>query len=167
MDSRSSKLNPDAQAIRLHRAANGDIVLALGDKESYTGVQIVLAAPLSNRDRYFCFLNSAGEEICMLASLDELKPEDRRLAEDELRKRYLTSKIYRIVSVRRESGTLYCNAETDRGAKELTIRHSPETVRWLGKHSLHLVDVDGSRFEVPDVSTLDRRSARALRENFR
>jgi len=155
-----------SKGIRLSRASDGALVLTLADGRSFAGVQIVCAAPLSQPNRYICFLDSTDEEIYMIRDLSDLAPEDRPLAEEELRMRYITSVIRRVVSVRREAGTLYCETETDRGFRELVVQSSDDSVRWLSERSVLLIDVDGNRLVVPDISALDQASARLLAENL-
>ncbi len=156
-----------ARGIRLTREPGGGLLLEFASGKSFAEIQIVRAAPLSRPDRYICFLDSAGQEICMIGDLSDLAPKDRLLVEEELRMRYITSVIRRIISLRREGGTLYWETETDRGLRELVVQNSDENVRWLSERCVLLIDVDGNRFEVPDTSALDQGSARMLTENLR
>jgi Domain of unknown function (DUF1854) len=153
-----------AGSIQLRRTSDGGVILKFAGGKSFTNIQIVYAAPLSQPKRYICFLDSSGGEICMVRDLSELAPEDRILGEEELRMRYITSTIRKILSVRCEAGTLYCQAETDRGLRELVVQNSDENVRWLSERRVLLIDVDGNRFEVPDISVLDRGMARMVIE---
>ena len=102
----------------------------------------------------------------MMLDLSDLAPEERLLVEEELRKRYITSVIRKVISLRREGGTLYWETETDRGFREFVVQSSDESVRWLGERSLLLIDVDSNRLTVPDISELDRASARILADNL-
>jgi len=102
----------------------------------------------------------------MMHDLSDLAPEDRLLIEEELRMRYITSVIRRVISLRREGGTLYWKTETDRGFRELVVQSSDESIRWLGEGCLLLTDVDGNRLIVPDIRALDRVSARILSDNL-
>ncbi len=165
-DLQETAITVAAKGIRLSRALGGGLLLALADGRSFADVQIVCAAPLSQPNRYICFLDSTDEEIYMMGDLSDLAPEDRPLAEEELRVRYITSVIQKVVSVRREAGTLYWETETDRGFRELVVQSSDDSVRWLSERSLLLIDVDGNRLVVPDISALDQGSARLLAENL-
>jgi len=80
--------------------------------------------------------------------------------------RYITSVIQKVVSVRREAGTLYWETETGRGFRELVVQNSDDSVRWLSERSVLLIDVDGNRLVVPDIRALDNGSARLLAENL-
>ena len=162
----ASALATDAKGIRLSRASGGGLLLTLPDGRSFAGVQVVRAAPLSQPNCYICFLDSDGREILMMHDLSDLAPEDRLLIEEELRMRYITSVIRRVISLRREGGTLYWKTETDRGFRELVVQSSDESIRWLGEGCLLLTDVDGNRLIVPDIRALDRVSARILSDNL-
>ncbi len=81
----------------------------------------------------------------MIRDLSDLAPEDRPLVEEELRMRYITSVIRRVISLRREGGILYWETETDRGFRDLVVQSSDENIRWLGERRLLLIDVDGNR----------------------
>jgi hypothetical protein len=155
-----------ANGIRLSRALSGDLILTLPDGNCFAGVQAVRAAPLSQPNRYIALLDAAGQEICLIRDLTDLAPADRLLLEEDLKARYLTSMIRRVVSVRREATMLYCEVETDRGPRELVIQNSDENVRWLGQLRVLLIDVDSNRFEVPDLNALDQKSVRMLVENL-
>jgi len=162
-DLAASALATEPKAIRVSRASDGGLLLTLPDGRSFAGVQVVCAAPLSQPNRYLCFLDSADQEILMIRDLSDLAPEDRPLVEEELRMRYITSVIRRVISLRREGGILYWETETDRGFRDLVVQSSDENIRWLGERRLLLIDVDGNRLTVPDIGELDPASARMLR----
>jgi len=155
-----------AGRVRLIRQMNGSLSLVLGSGKSFSGISIVRAAPLSRPNNFICFLDSTGQEIYMVRDLSHLSAEDRVLVETELQLRYISSIIRRIVSVRREAGTLYCKAETDRGLRELVVRNADDSVRWMSERRVLLIDVDGNRFEIPNIGSLDSKSARMLRQNL-
>src|SRR5260370_999210 len=152
----------ETRVCRLSRRPGSGVVRTVADGRSFAEVRIGRAAPLSRPDRYICFLDSAGQEICMVHDLAEVAPAERILIEEELKILYITSVIRKLISVHCEAGVVYCKAETDRGFRELVIQNSDESVRWLSDRRVLLIDVDGNRFEVPDAGALDRSSARML-----
>jgi hypothetical protein len=82
--------------------------------------------------------------------------------EQELSRRYLTSRVRRLVSLKQEFGVTYWEVETDRGLRDFVVRDLQENCVWLSDTHLLLVDVDGSRFEIPDRLLLDERSQQLL-----
>jgi hypothetical protein len=149
----------DVDKVRLFRAPPWVLRLTIEEDRSYLKVKVVRAAPLSNPDRYICFLDGKDEEICMVDDLHALDDEARTIIKEELDRRYLTSIIEKIDSVRNEFGTSYWNVMTNRGEREFVVQNAAENAQWLGDHRLLLIDVDGNRFEVPDLNALDKKSA--------
>ncbi len=128
-----------------------------GDR-SYTRVKIVRAAPLSHPQDYICFLDAKDEEICMFPDLKSIDEQTRQIIDQELDRRYLTSTVESIRSMRNEFGTSYWEVATNRGEREFVVQNAAENAQWLGEHRLLLVDVDGNRFEIPDLRQLDSKS---------
>jgi hypothetical protein len=148
-------------SIRLYREPEWVLNLTV-DGHRYADIVVVRAAPLTDPDRYICFLDASRREICILENLDGLDSNSRKVLREELEHRYLTSEISVIHAARREAGACYFYAETNRGRREFVVQETTDTIRWLGDHRLLLIDIDGNRFEVHDIRSLDRRSAKLL-----
>lgn len=152
----------DSKAIRLFREPAWRTRMTIEGDRSYLRVKVVRAAPLSQPSRYVCFLDAKDEVVCMVDDLNDLEPASLRIALEELDRRYLTSSVERIESIRSEFGVSYWDVQTDRGRREFVVQDVAENAQWLGERRLLLIDVDGNRFEIPDLDALDRRSAKFL-----
>src|SRR5229473_1912178 len=161
MDFKTGGDNVDPATIRLYREPDWILNMSVGGQR-HSDVVVVRAAPLTYPDRYVCFLDANGREICMVEDPSGLDADSGQILREELKRRYLTSAIQRIHFARREAGACYFDAETSRGRREFVVQETPESIRWLGDHRLLLVDVDGNRFEAHDIRALDRKSARLL-----
>src|SRR6266852_6033891 len=148
--------------LKLFYHPEGMARLTVDDDRSYLQVKIAVAAPLSRPAKYVSLMNGKGEEILLLPDLEALEPASRRVAEQELERRYLTSCIRRLVSLKQEFGVTYWEAETDRGVRDFVVRDLQENCVWLSESHLLLIDVDGSRFEIPDRHQLDEPSRQLL-----
>jgi hypothetical protein len=148
----------DLSTVRLFREPAWMLRLTLEGDRSYTRIKIVRAAPLSHPQDYICLLDAKDEEICMLPDLKGVDDQMRQIINEELDRRYLTSTIESIKSVRNEFGTSYWEVETNRGEREFVVQNAAENAQWLGEHRLLLVDVDGNRFEIPALNQLDTKS---------
>jgi hypothetical protein len=144
--------------LKLFYAPKDRLRLSIDNEKSYLTVKPVWAAPLSYPDRYLALLDGKGEEIVMIPDPRELPPESREAVERELRLRYLTATITRIAYARQEYGATYWTVETDRGLREFVTQNLQENALWFSDTQLLLVDVDGNRFEIPDITALDVRS---------
>ena len=148
----------DMARVRLFREPPWMLRLTIDGDRSYTRVKVVRAAPLSHPGRYICLLDEKDEEVCMIPDLKELDEGMRAIVEEELDRRYLTSTVQRVLTMRSEFGTSYWDVQTNRGRREFVVQNAAESAQWLGEYRLLLVDVDDNRFEIPDLRGLDKKS---------
>jgi hypothetical protein len=121
---------------------------------------------LSQPGRYLALLDSSGEPLTMVEDPAALAPESRTALEEELRRRYLTAFVSRILEVDPQHGATYFTVETDRGERKFVVQQLQDNAVWFGTTRLLLVDVDGNRFEVPDVNNLDMASQALIRKTL-
>ena len=155
----------DARRVRIFRAA-GVTRLTLEEDRSWTRVSVARAFPMSDPDHYIGFLDGAGKDIGILFDPGLLDHESRRIVEEELEKRYFVPIVERVLTVRDEYGTIYWNVETDRGEKEIIVRHLRDNLQELSSTRVIITDVDGNRFEFPDVTMLDSKSQSLIMRNL-
>lgn len=148
----------EASKIRLFKEPEWILRMTIDGDRSYTRVKVVRAAPLTEPDRYFCILDIRDEAICMVTELSDLPEESHPQIHEELAKRYLTAEVQKIVALQNEYGVTYWTVDTDRGRREFVAKSVSENAQWLGDSRLMIFDVDGNRFEVPNIEALDRRS---------
>lgn len=151
----------DRKLFRLFYHPAGTLRLTVGEDRSYHEVKLYQAWPLSLPGRHISLLDARGEEIVLIDSLAELTPESGQIAQEEIRRRYLTARVESIREIRSEFGVTYWDVVTNKGDREFVIQSLSESTVWLGEGHILLVDVDGNRFEIPSVDALDSTS-RAL-----
>ena len=132
--------------------------LSVPNDRSYPTVKPVWAAPLSRPGKYLALLDGKGNEIVLLPTLDDLAPASREAVLAEVRLRYLTARVEAVTQARQEFGVTYWSVLTDRGARDFVTQNLQENAVWLSETHLLLLDVDGNRFEIEDLSQLDPRS---------
>ena len=146
--------------MRLFYEPEGRLRLTLEDR-SFLQVKPSWAAPLSHPGKYLSLMDGKDREIVMIPDLDKLDKPNREIIEDELHRRYLNAKVYRIDHVKTEYGITYWTVDTDRGSRDLVTQSLQENANWLTPDQLLLTDVDGNRFEII-VSQLDEQSRRLI-----
>lgn len=134
--------------------------LTIDDNRSYPTAVPSWASPLSHPERYLSVLDAKGEEIVMLESAQDVPGESGEALREEIRRRYLTSRILVIEGAKVEFGATYWSVQTERGPRDFVAQSLQENAQWLSDTHLLLVDIDGNRFEIPDVNELDPRSKR-------
>ena len=140
----------------------GRLRLTLDDR-SYLTVKPAWAAPLTYPGKYLSLVDGKGKQIMMLTEPQkELTADQWALVSNELNHRYLNGKVTRIHEAKEEFGATYWSVETDRGHKEFVTQSLQENAQWLGPRQLLIIDVDGNRFEIPDIDLLDPGSRKLL-----
>ena len=132
------------------------------EDRSWIDVKPAWASPLARPGRFLSLLDSKGSEILMIDDPDTLTGESRAAVEDELKRRYLTSTVKRILGAKVEFGATYWHVLTERGERDFVTQSLQENAQWLGDHHLLLIDVDGNRFEIQDTTALDIESQHTI-----
>ncbi len=153
METQTDVLDP--QRLSLFYDPPGTLRLTVSDERSYPSVKLYQASPLSRPGRYLSLVNGKGEEITMVENLQDFAAEARAVAEEEIRRRYLTCRVQAVTHTRAEFGVTYWQVETDRGPRDFVIQSLSESCVWLSDTHLLLIDVDGNRFEIADRNALD------------
>lgn len=129
--------------------------LTITDDCSYLNVTIARTFPLSEPERYLSVRYGSRKEVGILSALNTLDEANRRLVQEELEKRYFVPEIRRVHTMKERFGTVDWDVETDRGNYRFTTRNlrdnlvQPEPGRYL------LTDVDGNRYDIPNIARLD------------
>jgi len=142
----------------------GRLRLTIPGDRSYIAVRPAWAAPLSRPGQYLALLDGNGKEIITLPDPAVLPPDSFEAVQRELRFRYLTATVLQVESARQEYGATYWTMQTNRGPRDFVTQNLQENATWLSDTHLLLLDVDGNRFEIPDIAALDKKSRDILDE---
>ena len=148
----------ETSALRLFYQPKDRLRLTVDGDQSYLTVKPAWSAPLTRPGKHLALLNGKGEEIVTIDDPDELDEASRAAVEEELHRRYLTATVHKITYAKSEFGAGYWHVITDRGERDLVTQSLQENAQWLSPVHLLLIDVDGNRFEIPDVTALDEKS---------
>jgi hypothetical protein len=144
------------QDIRLFRSSPGDasIRMTVNNERSWYNVRVSRAFPFSDPDGYIGFRDGNDAEIGMIENAKGLDAESRAVLETELERRYFTPKVTAVSRADEIHGLVTFSVTTDRGDKKIVIRNLRDHAFQLGPNRLMLVDIDGNRYELPDVRSL-------------
>jgi len=151
-----------AETLKLFYEPKDRLRLTIEGDRSYPTVKPVWAAPLSQPEKYLALLDGKGKEIVTLPDPATLPPDSWEAAREELRRRYLTATVTAVTHAKQEFGATYWHVETDRGSRDFVTQNLQENAVWLSDAHLLLLDVDGNRFEIPDVAALNEISRRFI-----
>ena len=139
---------------------NGLLWLIYGGKE--TRVTLRRNFPLEELWSLLSVLDEKEEEVGMIRDLSQFGEQTQELLRAELERRYYAPVILQILSLKERFGFSYWKVETAEGKMEFTLRDTYKSLIRLGGNRVFILDVDGNRFVIPDVTALDRKSYRKI-----
>jgi hypothetical protein len=152
----------DPKRLHFWRTPGGVLRMTLEDEWSCLKVVVARAFPLSHPDEYVSLRDEDKKELGMLRRLRDLPGEARRLVEEELYRRYFLPQVERITSIRERFGVAEWEVLTTRGPHQFLTRSVRDSVAELDPHHFIVTDVDGNRYEIPNLAALDARSVSTL-----
>lgn len=141
----------------------GFLQMEFGGK-AYSRVAVHRCFPFSDPDRYISIREPEGDgrEIGLIDDMGKLSDQTRALLEDQLALRYFIPKILRVREIKEEYGYSYWDVQTDRGDCRFTVRMGGSNVYAIGKNRYLVNDLDGNRFEIPDLYALTPKEIKKL-----
>ncbi len=146
---------------------NSGYLYAQYEGKSYEEVSLTRLQPFYCLDTYISvsFRNDEEEwiEIGVIKDLKELNDEQRQLCEDYLNFRYYIPIITKVYSIRdNRMGYLFVDAETTAGRKKIAVNDWWTNFRLNSSGILTVTDSDGNKYQIPDLTKLDKGSNRKL-----
>ena len=118
--------------------------------------------PLEMLWEFISVLDEEQQEIGIIRRIDLFEDRQRELLETELRRRYFAPVIEEILHVKERYGFSYWKVRTSEGTVNFTLHDTFRSIFRARENRLILSDVDGNRFEIPDVEKLDRKSYKKI-----
>ena len=154
----------DPAALRF-RHEDGRLQMRQGEEE-WQEIRLALLFPLSEPEKWVSVLDKEGRELGILLELHALSKTDQTCVREELHRRYLVPKIRRVCACRDRFDLGEWEVETDRGQATFLTRNLREQAKQPLPRHLSLTDVEGNRYDIPDVTALDSQSQRLLEERL-
>lgn len=128
----------------------------------YERVKIIRLFPFTDPDRFISVRDENEKEIGVIEDLANLPENTTSLLKEQLELYYFTPVITKIIGIKDEYGYAYFHVLTDRGECRFTINMGANAVAKLTETRLLITDLDGNRFEIPDVLSLSVKEQRKL-----
>ncbi len=136
-----------------------------GEVKSYPRVSVHRCFPFSDPTHFISIREpeADGREIGLIEDLDALPRDMRAMLEEQMSLRYFTPMIEKVHSVKEEYGYAYWDVTTDRGACRFTVRTGGGgSVYAIGPNRYLINDINGNRFEIPDLYKLSAKEIKQL-----
>ncbi|MCL2740868.1 MAG: DUF1854 domain-containing protein [Oscillospiraceae bacterium] len=152
-------LDPVSTAFK--ETEGGFVSMEAGPDESYPRVNFQRSFPFSRSGEFISVRTVEGKEIGIIKKLSLFASEAVAMVGRQLDRRYFSPTVTKINSIKEEFGYNYFDVESSAGQCRFTVRGGHNVVS-ITETRVLLLDVDGNRFEIPDINKLDDRSLKRL-----
>lgn len=137
------------------RTDGGFLSLKLEDK-TYDRVGVYLTFPLTNPEEFISIreTDEKAKEIGIIQRLKDMEKDVQEMIREQVRLRYFMPLIRRVMDVKDEYGYAYWHVTTDFGACRFTTHMGGDAVINIGGARYQITDIDGNRYELPDLYAL-------------
>jgi len=134
------------------------------EEKTYDRVGVYLTFPLTNPDEYISIreADEKAKEIGMIRSLQEMPKDVQDMIREQVRLRYFMPVIRKIMEIKDEYGYAYWYVQTDFGTCRFTTNMGGDAVVALGEARYQITDIDGNRYELPDLYALSVKKKKKL-----
>ncbi|MBE6725531.1 MAG: DUF1854 domain-containing protein [Ruminococcaceae bacterium] len=132
------------------------------EEKTYDRIFLHRAFPFDYPYAYISVLDADSKEIGIIQDVDAMGEENARLLREELDRKYYTPVIRQILSVKDKFGYSYWKVKTDEGELDFTCRDTFSSLLKVGGTRIFVNDIDGNRYEIPDLEALDHKSFKKI-----
>lgn len=147
---------PGLKCVRFYRDNHHMLHMASEGGGSHR-VQVKRAFPLTDPDRYITVATEEGF-VGFIRHLRQLDSASLEVVEEELEHNYFLPKITGIKRISEENRVMQWMVETDRGPREFEVASRKSDIQWVSDFHVVIRDVDGNRYEIPNLAELDEAS---------
>jgi hypothetical protein len=121
--------------------------------------------PFTDPAAWISIVNPAGRELALVEHLEDLPDAQQKVLRGALSGREFVPVIRSIDKVGRAATGYSWHVTTDRGATSFQIE-SDESIQQLGDSRLVVIDQRNTRYLIPDINALDRKSRQRLERYY-
>ena len=145
---------------------NGFLTLTVTDNDEgkrYDRVFLHRAFPHELLWEYISVLGEESREVGLIYNIEDFSAEMAAILKTELERKYYSPAILEINSVKERYGFSYWKVKLEDGRNlNFTMRDTFRNIVHTGEDSAILIDVDGNRYSIKEISALDRKSYRRI-----
>lgn len=152
----------DADNMTLLPDGKGFVKLVLEDGGETRKVRLTRLFPLSGGESYIRMSDACGKEIGIIKHLNELRPESRGHALQALEHFYIIPRIVDIIDLYDKHGSLFWEADTDKGRREFIVRNRHRDISLFPSGKMVIRDTDDNQYEIENYNRLSPKSRKLL-----
>ncbi len=132
------------------------------EEKEWQRIHLHRAFPFDMPENYISVLDKDKKEIGLIKNIDDFDSDTTKLLKDELERKYYSPVILKIHSIKERYGYSYWVVDTDAGKMNYTLQDTFRSILHAGSDRVFIIDMDGNRYEIPDLSKLDFKSYKKI-----
>ncbi len=132
------------------------------EEKEWPRIYLHRAFPFDMPYKYISVLDRDKKEIGLIRDISEFDEATGKLLFDELDRKYYAPVITKIQNIKERYGFSYWVVETDSGHMSFTLQDTYRSILHAGKDRIFIIDMDGNRYEIPDLTKLDFKSYKKI-----
>lgn len=126
------------------------------EEKHYDRIGAYRTFPMSAPEEFISIreADEKAKEIGVIRALKDLPKEQAAMIEEQLKMRYFTPTVLKVLDVKEEYGHAYFTVQTDYGAARFTTHMGSDAVLLLADDKVQITDLDGNRYIIPDYNNL-------------
>lgn len=149
--------------VRIEKTGSVSVRLEMYDGRCFEELEPLRLFPVSGMSKYISLLDESGKEIAIIRDINNLMPESKKAIQECLESYYIIPKIKKIISRVEKYGNISWTVETDRGEHTFAIQNTSIDIKMLYDGRILVRDSNDNRYEIENVSTLDKDSLNLLK----
>ena len=139
-----------------------DVVIN-GEEKHYAKVTLHRDFPHELLWEYISVLGEESREVGLIYNIEDFDGETAGVLKTEIERKYYSLVISEIGQVKERYGFSYWKVKVEDGRQiSFTMQDTYRNIIHTGEDSAILVDVDGNRFTIKSISSLDRKSYKRI-----
>ena len=151
----------DPKKCEFYVNANGFTALRMGERD-VKRVKLARTQPYSAPFSYICVFDSEDNEIGIIKEVDELSEQSAELVKKELENRYYCPQVTQIISIKEKLGYFYFDVMIGGHKKIFAVKDISRNIKQLDENRIIIFDVDGNRYYIADIWSIDKNSRRKI-----
>lgn len=132
------------------------------ETKTYDRIFLHRAFPFDFPYSYISVLDMDSKELGLIQEVDAFDSETAAMLRAELERKYYTPVIKQILSVKDKFGYSYWKVISDEGELSFTMQDTFRNLLKVGGTRIFVNDIDGNRYEIPDIEKLDHKSFKKI-----
>lgn len=146
---------------RFYVNPNGFLAMQCGERE-IKRVKLARSLPYSEPFGYICVFDMEDNEIGIIKDVSELDDESVKLVQNALENRYYCPEVTQIVSIKEKLGYFYFDVRIGEHKKVFAVKDVSRNIKQLDENRIIIFDVDGNRYYISDIWSIDKSSRRKI-----